>query len=104
MELKPSSRSQCRILPQNKRFLVLSHTNSKFLKKEGKLCGNLHTETHEKPVSGDTQFLISTHLDHSKKFVGDLLEVVAGDDAPAWPLAQVTGAVFGQLGCSPTRA
>lgn len=35
-----------------------------------------------------------THLDHAKKFVGDLLEVVAGDDATARPLAQVTGAVF----------
>lgn len=34
------------------------------------------------------------HLDHAKKFVGDLLEVVAGDDATARPLAQVTGAVF----------
>lgn len=59
---------------------------------------------HEKPVSRDTQFIISTHLDHSKKFVADLLEVVAGDDSPAWSLAQVTGAVFSQLSRSPTRA
>lgn len=102
-EVKPSSRSQCRILPQNNQFLVPSHSNYTFLKKEGKLGGNLHTKVEEKPVSGDTQMIISTHLDHGKKFVGDLLEVVAGDDATARPLAQVTGAVFSQLSCSPIR-
>lgn len=57
----------------------------------------------EKPVSGDIQLVISTHLDHAKKFVGDLLEVVAGDDTTARPLAQVTGTVFSQLSCSPIR-
>lgn len=56
-----------------------------------------------KPVSGHRQFIIFTHLDHAKKFVGDLLEVAAGDDATARPLAQVTGAVFSQLSCGPIR-
>lgn len=50
-----------------------------------------------------TQLIIFTHLDHAKKFVGDLVEVVAGDDAAAGPLAQVTAAVLGQLCCGPIR-
>lgn len=54
-------------------------------------------------MSGHRQFIIFTHLDHAKKFVGDLLEVAAGDDAAARPLAQVTGAVFSQLSCGPIR-
>lgn len=54
-------------------------------------------------MSGHRQLVILTHLDHAKKFVGDLLEVVAGDNAPARPLAQVAGAVFGQLSCGPIR-
>lgn len=56
-----------------------------------------------KPVSGHRRFIIFTHLDHAKKFVGDLLEVAAGDNAVARPLAQVTGAVFSQLSCGPIR-
>lgn len=89
--------------PRTTNFLCFVHTNYKFLKKEGKLSSNLHTKMEEKPVSGDIQLVISTHLDHAKKFVGDLLEVVAGDDTTARPLAQVTGTVFSQLSCSPIR-
>lgn len=54
----------------------------------------ISTQRWKKKLSGDIQLIIHTHLDHAKKFVGDLLEVVAGDDATARPLAQVTGAVF----------
>lgn len=57
----------------------------------------------EKTVPGDTQLIISTYLDHAEKLMGDLLEVVAGDDATSRPLAQVTGAVLSQLSCSPIR-
>lgn len=73
------------------------------MRKEGKLSGELHTNTEENPVYRDIQLTISTHLDHGKKFVGDLLEVVAGDDATARPLAQVTGVVLAQLSCSSIR-
>lgn len=54
----------------------------------------ISTQRWKKKLSGDIQLIIHTHLDDAKKFVGDLLEVVAGDDATARPLAQVTGAVF----------
>lgn len=83
----------------NVSFIITSN----LLRKEGKLDGELHTNTEENPAYRDIQLIISTHLDHGKKFVGDLLEVVAGDDATARPLAQVTGVVFAQLGCSPIR-
>lgn len=82
---------------------ALFTVTSNLLRKEGKLSGELHTNTEENPVYRDIQLIISTHLDHGKKFVGDLLEVVAGDDATARPLAQVTGVVFAQLSCSPIR-
>lgn len=61
------------------------------------------TQRWKKKLSGDRQLIIFTHLDHAKKFVCDLLEVVAGDDTTARPLAQVTGAVFSQLSCGPIR-